>query len=117
MRFFAVLFLLLALCLTSFGQGAPGTSDTSMPKLERFNPEQADKSLDPCNNFFQYACGKWIKANPIPSDQAGWGTSNALGIWNLAALHDTLEQAANPSSKRTAVEAKVGDHYASCVDE
>ena len=117
MRFFAISSLLLALCLTSAGQGAPAVADASMPNLERFNPEQADKSLDPCNNFFQYACSKWIKANPIPSDQAGWGTFNALGIWNLAALHDTLESAANLSAKRTANETKVGDYYASCVDE
>jgi predicted metalloendopeptidase len=117
MRFFALLSLLLALCLASLGQSVPAATEASMPNLERFNPEQADKSLDPCNNFFQYACSKWIKANPIPADQAGWGTFSALAIWNLAALHDTLEQAASSSSKRTAIEAKVGDYYASCVDE
>jgi putative endopeptidase len=117
MRFLTVLSVLFALCLASQAQRASTAGEGATPNLERFNPEQADKSLDPCSNFFQYACGKWIKANPIPADQAGWGTFSALAIWNLAALHDTLEQAANPSSNRTAIEARVGDYYASCVDE
>jgi endothelin-converting enzyme/putative endopeptidase len=46
----------------------------------------------------------------------GWGTFNALAIWNVAAVRNTLEQAA-AASKRTPVEQKVGDYYASCMDE
>ena len=88
-----------------------------MPALEHFSIEQVDKSLDPCSDFFQYACGKWMKANPIPPDQGGWGTFNALAIWNVAAVHNTLEDAAKPSADRTAVQQKVGDYYASCMDE
>lgn len=88
-----------------------------MPDLERFTPDQVDKSLDPCNDFFQYACSKWVKANPIPADQAGWGTFNKLAIWNVAAIHNTLEQAATPKPTRSAADTKAGDYYASCMDE
>ncbi len=88
-----------------------------MPALEHFHIDQVDKSLDPCSDFFQYACSKWLKANPIPPDQGGWGTFNALAIWNIAAVHNTLEQAAKPSPDRTPVQQKVGDYYASCMDE
>jgi putative endopeptidase len=88
-----------------------------MPDLERFSPDQVDKSLDPCNDFFQYACSKWVKANPIPADQAGWGTFNKLTIWNIAAIHNTLEQATAISSNRSPADQKAGDHYASCMDE
>lgn len=96
---------------------AAAAETDSMPALESFSPEQVDKSLDPCSDFFQYACSKWMKANPIPADQAGWGTFNSLAIWNVAAIHNTLEDAAGKSSNRTAVEQKVGDYYASCMDE
>src|ERR1700719_4451290 len=121
MRCFAFLTVLLALGVASFSQTAPPSSAsmsaTSMPELEHFSLDQVDKSLDPCNDFFQYACGKWIKANPIPPDQGGWGTFNSLALWNIAAVHNTLEEAAQPSPNRTPVQQKVGDYYAACMDE
>src|ERR1700722_10794477 len=88
----------------------------AMPSLEHFNPDQVDKTLDPCSDFFQYACGKWIKANPIPADQAASGTSTKLFIWNVAAVRNTLDDAAN-ASNRTPVEQQAGDYYAACMDE
>jgi putative endopeptidase len=100
------------LCGGLFAQSAD-----SKPKLERFDPDMADRSLDPCNDFFQYACSKWVKANPIPADQASWGTFNSLAQWNIAAVRETLEAAAKPSGNRTAVEQKAGDYYAACMDE
>src|SRR5271169_1288323 len=107
------------LCAPLVAQPAPSasSSDVSLPKLEHFSPDQADKSLDPCNDFFQYACSKWLKANPIPADQAGWGTFNSLAIWNVAAIRNTLEDAAAKSSNRTPTEQMAGDYYASCMDE
>jgi len=112
-------FLVLAILLSSlsFGQPASPASADDMPDLDTFTPAQADGSLDPCTDFFQYACSKWLKANPIPADQAGWGTFNKLAIWNVAAIHNTLEQAAKPSATRSAADQKAGDHYASCMDE
>jgi putative endopeptidase len=117
MRFSALLAVLLALCSASFAQSDAAPSSSSMPELEHFSIDQVDKSLDPCTDFFQYACSKWIKANPIPADQGGWGTFNMLAIWNIAAVHNTLEEAAQPSANRTPVQQKVGDYYSSCVDE
>jgi len=110
------LVLLLSVGVIAEPPGTP-SSDASMPRLERFSPDQVDKSADPCNDFFQYACSKWIKANPIPPDQAAWGTFNSLAIWNLAALRNTLEQASKPADSRSAVEQKAGDYYAACMDE
>ena len=111
---------LLAILLSSlmvFAQPAAPANDSAMPDLEHFSPDQVDKSLDPCNDFYAYACSRWLKANPIPPDQASWGTFNKLNIWNIAAIHNTLEQAAPPSSSRSAAEQKAGDHYASCMNE
>src|SRR6476661_7235485 len=104
MRIFLVLTILLS--TFTFAQPANSGSGNEMP-------DQVDKSLDPCNDFFQYACSKWLKANPIPSDQAGWGTFNKLAIWNVAAIHSTLEDAAKPTASRNAADQKAGDHYAS----
>ncbi|PYX86854.1 MAG: M13 family peptidase, partial [Acidobacteria bacterium] len=117
MRLLTLMCALVTISVVCVAQDVPAPADNAMPKLEHFSPDQVDKSLGPCTDFFEYACRKWLKANPIPPDQAGWGTFNALTIWNVAAVRNTLEQASAPSASRTAVEQKVGDYYASCMDE
>ena len=117
MRLCLLLAVVFVLWTASLAQTAPASSSNSMPALEHFSIDQVDKTLDPCADFFQYACSKWLKANPIPPDQGGWGTFNALAIWNVAAVRNTLEEAAKPSPNRTEVQQKVGDYYASCMDE
>src|SRR5689334_24420945 len=115
MRFFVLLTALLALCAATFAQ-TTAPSSSAMPDVEHFSIDQVDKSLDPCTDFFQYACSKWVKANPIPADQAEWGTFDSLTIWNVAAVHKTLDKAAH-AKDLAPVEQKVGDYYASCMDE
>ena len=116
MRFCALLTVLFSLCIASLAQ-TPAASPSAMPEVEHFSLDQVDKSLDPCTDFFQYACSKWTKANPIPPDQGGWGTFNLLALWNIAAVRNTLEDAAQASPSRTPIQQQVGDYYASCMDE
>jgi putative endopeptidase len=76
-----------------------------------------DRSIDPCVDFFQYSCGGWIKANPIPPDQSSWDTYSKMEDENRTRLRGILEAAAVPDAGRNAVTQKIGDYYASCVDE
>jgi putative endopeptidase len=117
MRLLTVSALCLMLVAAVSAQTAAPATPESMPALDRFSPDQADKSLNPCSDFFEYACSKWIKTNPMPADQAGWGTLNLLAIWNVAAIQNTLDDAASKTTDRTPVQQKVGDYYASCMDE
>ena len=75
-----------------------------------------DKTVDPCVDFYRYSCGSWMKNNPIPPDQSRWGRFNELGDNNLYVLRDILEEA-QALGQHSAIEQKVGDYYASCMDE
>ena len=82
-----------------------------------FDATALDKNVEPCADFYQYACGGWRATHPIPPDRAEWGRFDELEERNLAILHDILEKAAVKDPKRTPVEQKIGDYYAACMDE
>ncbi|HSN18571.1 MAG TPA: M13 family metallopeptidase [Gammaproteobacteria bacterium] len=76
-----------------------------------------DKSVDPGNDFFHYANGGWQKQNPIPAAYSRWGTFNVLIKQNEEAVHDILEQTSKQDNKPGSIEQKVGDFYATGMDE
>jgi endothelin-converting enzyme/putative endopeptidase len=76
-----------------------------------------DTSINPCTNFYQYACGTWRAKNPIPADRARWGRFDELIEHNLGLEREILEKSAQLSPNRSILDQKVGDFYASCMDE
>jgi endothelin-converting enzyme/putative endopeptidase len=91
------------------------------PGAARYTPAldvtSMDRSIDPCVDFFAYSCGGWIKSNPIPPDQSSWDTYSKMQDENLGRLRAILEAASAADPKRSAVDQKIGDYYASCTDE
>jgi len=112
-RIAAALWLCIAAAASSGGARA---ADAPAPSADEGGLDHAmlDEKTPPCENFFRYACGGWVDANPIPADQASWGVDEQLTESNRDKLRAILEKAAATPTPDT---RKIGDFYAACMDE
>ncbi len=76
-----------------------------------------DRTVDPCTDFYRYACGGWIVNNPIPPDQAQWNVYSKLEEDNQRFLWGLLQEASKPVATRNPVETEIGDFFNACMDE
>ncbi len=111
MRLLRIVSVALLACSAVLAQ-TPATP----PAPVSFDKAAMDLKADPCQDFYQYACGGWRESHPMPADKARFGRFDELREYNLYLLNSILEDASKPG-KHTANEKKVGDFYAACMDE
>jgi putative endopeptidase len=90
---------------------------SQLPYSPSLDVTSMDRSVDPCTDFYHYACGAWIKKNPIPPDEARWDVYSKLEYDNELFLWGILDEAAKKTEGRSAVEQKIGDYFQACMDD
>jgi putative endopeptidase len=87
------------------------------PGPEHFLATDIDTSVSPRIDFFRYANGAWLKANPIPPSERGWGVGNLVQEETYARLKGVCEEsAANTAAPKGSKVQKIGDYYAAAID-
>ncbi len=117
MRLYALALLPLAFAAGLSAQ-AEATRSISSEEVNAAILGSMDRTADPCQDFYRYACGGWLDANKIPGDQARWSRSfSTIGERNRELLRQVLEDAARDPGAPGSERQKTGDFYASCMDE
>ena len=101
--------------------GPPSKSKTPSTPPQKgvgLNIANIDPSVKPCEDFFHYASGNWMKNNPIPAAESRWGSFNELANNNNATLRTILNSASANAAKavKGSNAQKVGDFYGSAMD-
>jgi putative endopeptidase len=115
MKRFLTFTAMALISLSAVAQQKSGSGTATASKL--VDTAAMDTTADPCADFYQYACGGWRKANPVPPDRTSWNRYGEMAERNRALMHEILEEVSKPGAKRDAVSAQVGDYYAACMDE
>ncbi len=87
------------------------------PQSKAFDTANMDKSVDPCQDFFRYVNGNWLKENSIPADRSTWGAFVEISDGNEKVLREILEAAAaDKTASKGSSRQKVGTYYRSALD-
>jgi putative endopeptidase len=106
---------ILALAITGIGLRA-SSNTADKPGSWGFDTANLDKTCKPCDDFYQFAMGGWMNANPIPPEYSTFGSFTRLADQNQQNLRQILEDAAKTKAAPGSNEQKIGDYYAGCMD-
>jgi len=106
----------LLVCIVSGAAAVLPIAGVAAPAIG-FDPTALETRVDPCVDFYAYACGGWKAKNPLPSDHARYSRFEELDERNTLVVKDILEKAAVSRADRSPLERRLGDFYGACTDE
>ncbi len=122
LRKFGIAAIFILLASASIGILRAGQSSSKAPAAgaadHGVDLSIVDKTCKACEDFYHYAGGIWLAKNPVPAAYPSWGRFNELAERNRELLHQILESAAAEANAAAGSnQRKIGDFYASCMDE
>ncbi|MBV8504174.1 MAG: M13 family metallopeptidase [Paucibacter sp.] len=88
-----------------------------LPYTPSLDTAAMDRTVDPCEDLYRFACGNWSKSNPIPADQPRWDVYSKMANDNERYLWGVLDKLSHEGTERSVSQAKIGDYFAACMDE
>jgi putative endopeptidase len=107
---------LITLAAAATGVAADHAAPAPAPAPADFLAANMDRSANPATDFFQYANGGWLKRNPIPPSESGWGVGNVVQEQLYVNIRKINEAAAQASQVAGSDQQKIGDFWASAMD-
>ncbi len=96
---------------------APAPAATAAAPAPGIDLDGMDRAVAPGDDFFAYANGTWLRNVEIPADRSGWGASAILDELTSKRTRELIEAAAKSSAPPGSDERKIGDTFATFMDE
>lgn len=75
-----------------------------------------DTTANPGNDFYQYACGGWMKSHPLTGEYSRYGSFDEVAENNRKQLNELIEQIASKPAAKGSIEQKIADLYNLAMD-
>ncbi|MDB4082830.1 M13 family metallopeptidase [Vicingaceae bacterium] len=108
--------LIAGIALISCDRSTKDNTEASVKQATAFSLSNLDTTVSPCDDFYHYAIGGWLRDNLIPSTESRWSSFNVVTDSNNAKLKKIFNEFSAKEFEKGSIEQKIGDFYKSVLD-